>query len=141
MKYAQAQGKPVMIDFTGWSCVNCRKMEDNVWSDTKVLSRLSDEYVLISLYVDDKEELPAVEQTVSPTTGRKIKTTGNKWSDLQARIYGTNSQPYYVLLDNKGKILAKPRGYTPDINTYLSFLDEGLCRYDKRKADKSIAER
>ena len=134
MRYARSQGKPVIIDFTGWACVNCRKMEDNVWSDPKVLKRLSEEYVLISLYVDDKTVLPAEQQTVSKTTGRKIRTTGNKWSDLQASVYNTNSQPYYVLLDNKGQILAQPRGYTPDIPTYIDFLDEGLCRYDKRKA-------
>jgi thiol:disulfide interchange protein DsbD len=133
MRYAKAQGKPVMIDFTGWSCVNCRKMEDNVWSDPKVLKKLSEQYVLISLYVDDKTPLPADQQTVSATTGKKIRTTGNKWSDMQAAIYNTNSQPYYVLLDNDGKLLATPRGYTPDIDTYAAFLDEGLCRFDKRK--------
>lgn len=134
MRYAKSQGKPVMIDFTGWACVNCRKMEDNVWSDPKVLKRLSEKYVLISLYVDDKTLLPAELQSVSKTTGRKIKTTGNKWSDLQASVYNTNSQPYYVLLDNKGQILAQPRGYTPNIETYVDFLDEGLCRYEKRTA-------
>jgi thiol:disulfide interchange protein len=142
MRYAKSQNKPVMIDFTGWSCVNCRKMEDNVWSDPKVLNHLTRDYVLISLYVDDKQDLPLSEQTVSPTTGKKIKTTGNKWSDMQAHIYNTNSQPYYVLLDNKAKILAEPRGYTPDIKEYISFLDEGLCRYQKRKADnKLVAEK
>ena len=133
MRYARAQGKPVMLDFTGWSCVNCRKMEDNVWSDPKVLKRLSEQYVLISLYVDDKTALPENEQIVSPTTGRKIKSTGNKWSDFQARVYGTNSQPYYVLLDNKGKLLAEPKGYTPDVKAYVEFLDEGSCRYKKRE--------
>lgn len=140
MRYAKVQGKPVMIDFTGWSCVNCRKMEDNVWSDPKVLKRLSDDYVLISLYVDDKELLPEAQQSISATTGKKIKTTGNKWSDLQASVYNTNSQPYYILLDNRGKVLAKPRGYTPDISQYLSYLDEGLCRYEKRKSEnKNLA--
>jgi thiol:disulfide interchange protein len=138
MRYARAQNKPVMIDFTGWSCVNCRKMEDNVWSDSKVLSLLSRDYVLISLYVDDKTDLPEHEQGVSELTGKKIKTTGNKWSDLQARVYGTNSQPYYVLLDNKGKILAEPVGYTPDVKDYVAFLDEGLCRYEKRKGDNKL---
>jgi thioredoxin-related protein len=103
-----------------------------VWSDSKVLNRLSEKYVLISLYVDDKEPLPAEQQSVSPTTGKKIKTVGNKWSDLQASVYNTNSQPYYVLLDTKGNLLATPRGYTPDIKTYLNYLDEGLCRYTKR---------
>jgi thiol:disulfide interchange protein len=131
MKYARQQGKPVMIDFTGWSCVNCRKMEDNVWSDTKVMKRLSEDYVLISLYVDDKKELPESMQYTN-SAGNKIKTQGNKWSELQAIKYKTNSQPYYVLLDNQGKILAQPRGYTPQVDTYLSFLDEGLCRYKKR---------
>ncbi|MFI5218206.1 MAG: protein-disulfide reductase DsbD family protein [Bacteroidia bacterium] len=133
LAYAKTQGKPVMIDFTGWSCVNCRKMEDNVWSDSKVLKKLLNDYVLISLYVDDKETMPVEKQYTSATTGKKIKTTGNKWSDFQATKYQTNSQPYYVLLDNNEKLLAKPRGYTPDITTYTQFLDEGLCRYEKRK--------
>jgi thiol:disulfide interchange protein len=137
MRYAKTHGKPVMIDFTGWSCVNCRKMEDNVWSDSKVLNRLSDKYVLISLYVDDKEALPTEQQITSPTTGRKIKTVGNKWSELQASVYKTNSQPYYVLLDNQGKILATPHGYTPDIKTYLAYLDEGLCRYQRRTSSSN----
>lgn len=133
MAYAKTVGKPVMVDFTGWSCVNCRKMEDNVWSDPEVLKRLSDKYVLISLYVDDKEELPEEKQYVSEVTGKKVRTVGNKWSELQTSVYKTNSQPYYVLLDNNGRILAEPRGYTPDIKTYTRFLDEGLCRYSKRK--------
>lgn len=133
MAYAKQQGKPVMVDFTGWSCVNCRKMEDNVWSDPEILKRLSEEYVLISLYVDDKTPLLEKDQIVSTTTGKKIKTQGNKWSDIQTAIYKTNSQPYYVLLDNNAKKLAQPRGYTPDIDTYKKFLDEGICRYKSRK--------
>ncbi len=131
MAYAKQQGKPVMVDFTGWSCVNCRKMEDNVWSDPEVLKLLSEEYVVISLYVDDKKKLPEEEQFVSES-GKRIRTTGNKWSDLQRTRYNTNSQPYYVLLDNRGKILANPRGYTPDIDMYTDFLEEGVCRYEKR---------
>ncbi len=133
LAYAKTQGKPVMVDFTGWSCVNCRKMEDNVWSDPEVLKRLSEKYVLISLYVDDKTELPPGEQYESKVLDKNINTTGRKWSDLQASVYQTNSQPYYVLLDHKEKLLAKPRGYTPDIPTYIQFLDEGLCRFEKRK--------
>lgn len=135
MNYAKIHNKPVMIDFTGWACVNCRKMEDNVWSDPKVLKKLSDDYVLISLYVDDKTELPADKQYVSTVTGKKIRTTGNKWSEMQANLYHTNSQPYYILLDHQEKILAEPRGYTPDIPTYLSFLEEGLCRWNIRKSN------
>jgi thiol:disulfide interchange protein DsbD len=133
MAYARSVNKPVLIDFTGWSCVNCRKMEDNVWSQTKVLKHLSDDYVLISLYVDDKTALPINEQYESPFSGKKIKTTGNKWNDLQARVYGVNSQPYYVLLDHQGKLLAEPRGYTPDVDEYAKYLEEGLCRWTGRK--------
>ena len=135
MRYAKQQGKPVMLDYTGWSCVNCRKMEDNVWSDSKVMKRLSEQYVIISLYVDDKTVLPESEQYIA-ASGKKIRTTGNKWSDMQRTQYQTNSQPYYVLLDNNGQILANPHGYTPDVDTYVKFLDEGLCRYQKRKANQ-----
>ncbi len=133
MRYAKAQGKPVMIDFTGWSCVNCRKMEDKVWSDPKVLKRLLNDYVLISLYVDDKMTLPADKQTISKKTGRQIVTTGNKWSDFQASVFSTNTQPYYVLIDNNERILAEPIGGITGIQEYVAFLDEGLCRYKSRK--------
>ncbi len=133
MRYAKAQGKPVMLDFTGWACVNCRKMEDKVWSDPAVLKRLSEKYIIISLYVDDKTTLPAEQQFISPTSGKKIVTTGNKWSDLQASVYQTNSQPYYVLVDNNAKLLAEPRGGIIGIKDYTAYLDEGLCRYGIRK--------
>lgn len=132
MAYAKSVGKPVMIDFTGWSCVNCRKMEDNVWSQPKVLKYLSDDYVLISLYVDDKTPLDSSKVYTSTFTGKKIKSTGNMWSDLQSRVYSTNSQPYYVLLDHNGKLLAEPRGYTPDAELYEKFLQEGMCRFKSR---------
>ena len=132
MAYAQQVGKPVMIDFTGWSCVNCRKMEDNVWSQPAVLKIISEDYVLISLYVDDKTPLPDSKQFVSTSTGKKVKSTGNKWSEMQSRIYQTNSQPYYVLLDHQGKLLAKPVGYTPDADIYKKYLEEGKCRFKGR---------
>jgi thiol:disulfide interchange protein DsbD len=132
MRYARAKNKPVMLDFTGWSCVNCRKMEDNVWSDPRILKKLRDDYVIISLYVDDKTPLPEEERYVSAVTGKKIKTVGNKWSDMQASLFNTNSQPYYVLLDHEGKLLARPRGYTPEVEVYNRFLEEGLCRFRKR---------
>jgi thiol:disulfide interchange protein DsbD len=108
-------------------------MEDNVWSQPQILKFLSDDYVLISLYVDDKTPLPEEQQYVSSFTGKKIKTTGQKWSDLQSRIYKTNSQPYYILLDNEGILLAPPRGYTPEMEIYKQFLEEGICRYKNRK--------
>ncbi len=135
MAYAKAQGKPVMIDFTGWSCVNCRKMEDNVWSDPEILKRLREDYVLISLYVDDKTKIAEDKQEISTVDGKKVKTIGKKWSDLQTTVYKTNSQPYYILLDNHANKLAQPRGYTPSIETYKQFLDEGLCRYKNRNSE------
>ncbi len=141
MAYAKKVGKPVMIDFTGWACVNCRKMEENVWPVKEVFERLSNKYVLISLYVDDKTELPKSEQVISSQSGtsKKIKTLGNKWSAMQDMNYQVNSQPFYVLLDNQGKILAKPRGYpeSHDPKEYTKFLDEGLCRYNTRKANEA----
>ena len=133
MNYAKTQGKPVIIDFTGYNCANCRKMEDNVWSDPKVLHILSDQFVLISLYVDDKEELPQDKQYVSSFSGKRIVTKGNKWSDMQALRYNGNTQPMYVLIDTKEKILTPTwNGYDSDIKKYVNFLDEGLCRYAKR---------
>lgn len=133
LNYAKQTGKPLMVDFTGWSCVNCRKMEDQVWIDPMVLQRLRNDYVLVSLYVDDKTELPEKEKTVSVTTGKKIKTMGNKWSDLQTSRFKTNSQPYYVLLDHQENLLNQPTGYDPDIQKFIRFLDEGK---EKFKASK-----
>ena len=132
MAFAKAQGKPVFIDFTGYNCANCRKMEDNIWVDPRVLKRLSDDYVLISLYVDDKAKLPEEKQYVSKFSGKKIVTCGNKWSDMQAEHYNSNTQPMYVLIDNKEVQLAKPwKGYENAPDKYVKFLDEGLCRYKK----------
>jgi thiol:disulfide interchange protein DsbD len=135
MEYARKTKKPVIIDFTGHGCVNCRKMEVSVWSDKRVLSLLSEKYVLISLYVDDRTELPLNEQR-EVTLGNRtmtIKTLGNKWSYLQASSYGTNSQPFYVLLDNNGKTLSQPSAYDLDIDHYISFLENGITEYKRRK--------
>lgn len=132
LAYAKEVNKPVIIDFTGWSCVNCRKMEDNVWSDKTVLNILSNDYVLISLYVDDKTKLPESEQYISPVTGKKIKTIGNKWSDFQTSRYKTNSQPYYVLTDLKGNSLAPVKGFDTSIDGYVDFLKSGIKEYKKR---------
>lgn len=129
MAYAKKVGKPVMIDFTGHACVNCRKMEERVWSEDKILKVLNDEMVLISLYVDDKRELPQEEQYVSEITGKKIKTIGNKWSDFQISRYKANAQPYYVLADNDGNNLNVPVGYTPDVDEYENWLKEGISNY------------
>jgi len=134
MAYAKEVNKPVILDFTGWSCVNCRKMEDNVWSDKTVLNLLSNEYILISLYVDDKTKLPESEQYISPTTGKKIKTIGNKWSDFQTTKYKTNSQPYYVLLNHSGQQLAPVKGYDTSIEGYVEFLKLGLYKFNGGKS-------
>jgi thiol:disulfide interchange protein len=134
MKFAKQEGKPVLVDFTGYSCVNCRKMEDNVWPNATVLPKLRDDYVLISLYVDDKKALPE-NMKFKKVDGEMAETYGEMWSDLEQRLYNANAQPYYVLLDNEGKVLAPPRGYTPIVEEYVKFLDEGLCRYKKRVAE------
>ncbi|MFD1875086.1 protein-disulfide reductase DsbD family protein [Hymenobacter bucti] len=129
MAYAQKVGKPVLIDFTGHACVNCRKMEANVWPDKQVLPLLRDKYVLIQLYVDDKTELPAAEQRVSTYSGKTIKTIGNKWSDMQASRFSANSQPYYVLLGQGGKQLAPAQGADYEPANFARFLNSGLQLY------------
>jgi thiol:disulfide interchange protein DsbD len=127
---AKAEHKPLMIDFTGWACVNCRKMEENVWPDVEVLKRLSDKYVVVSLYVDDKKELPEKDQYMSGFfKGKKIKTLGNTYSEMQAKFFGANTQPYYVLVSPDEQLLTTPRGYTPDVKEYVQFLDCGLAAY------------
>lgn len=131
MEFAKKAGKPVLLDFTGYACVNCRKMEELVWSDPKVLGVLKNEVVLISLYVDDKKELPENEQYVSETTGKKIKTIGNKWSDLQIKTYKANAQPFYVIVDHNSANLAEPSAYNPDIENYYNWLNTGIKNFKK----------
>lgn len=131
MAYAKEHNKPVLLDFTGFACVNCRKMEEHVWSETNVLNLLKNEMVLISLYVDEKKELPENEQYISETTGKKIKTVGNKWSDFQIEKYQANAQPYYIVLDNEGNSLNTPVGYTPEVTEYQNWLEEGIKNYSK----------
>ncbi len=129
---AKELGKPVMLDFTGWACVNCRKMEAAVWSDANVLKRMKENYVVISMFVDDKTKLPETQQYISSYSGNKIKTLGNWYSDIQASNYQTNTQPFYVLLDNNKKLLNEPRSYNEDIDAYVKWLDKGLEEYKKR---------
>ncbi|MFN8713937.1 MAG: cytochrome c biogenesis protein CcdA [Bacteroidota bacterium] len=132
MCYAKSVGKPVLVDFTGYACVNCRKMEDNVWPNPEVYKLINNDYVLISLYVDDKKELPANKQYTT-ADGIKVKTYGKKWSLLEQDNFGQNSQPLYVLMDNNGKVLAKPQGYTPDASEYAQYLQKGIRVYKERK--------
>jgi thiol:disulfide interchange protein DsbD len=129
--YAKKVGKPILLDFTGHACVNCRKMEDFVWSKPEILSLLKDKVVLISLYVDDKRELPKEAQYVSKETGKEIVTIGNKWSDYQITRYKNNAQPYYVILNSDGEDISKPIGYTPDATEYKKWLEEGIAKFKK----------
>jgi len=131
LAYAKKMNKPVFIDFTGHACVNCRKMEASVWPDEEVLSRLTNDYVVIQLYVDDKTDLAAAEQTVSKYSGKKINTIGNKWSDLQASRFNANSQPFYVLLDTKGNLLVQPQGADYDPVSFTKYLNSGLAAFKK----------
>ena len=129
MAAAQAEGKPVIIDFTGFGCVNCRKMEAAVWSNPQVADMLNNQYVLISLYVDDKTPLPQPIEIAENGQQRTLRTVGDKWSYLQRTKFGANAQPFYVLLDNEGQPLAPSRSYDEDIAAYLQFLRQGLSRY------------
>ncbi|AXP82181.1 Thiol:disulfide interchange protein DsbD precursor [Mariniflexile rhizosphaerae] len=130
LAYAKKVGKPVMIDFTGWACVNCRKMEQNVWPKPEILNILKNEVVLISLYVDDKrplEDHEIVESQLRP--GKKLKYIGQKWSELQTVEYKANSQPFYVLMDHDEENLIDPVGYTPDVEEYHAWLKQGLSNF------------
>ena len=129
LAYAKKVGKPVLIDFTGYACVNCRKMEERVWANPHVLGILNRDIVLISLYVDDKRMLPKNEQYTSETTGKRIKSIGNKWSDFQIKNYQANAQPYYVLMSLGEENLNPPIGYTPDIEEYKEWLVEGIGNF------------
>ena len=130
LAYAKKVNKPVLIDFTGYACVNCRKMEERVWANPHILEILNKEIILVSLYVDDKRLLPDSEQYTSETTGKRIKSIGNKWSDFQIKEYQANAQPYYVLIDLKEEELNTPIGYTPDIEEYKKWLIDGVIRFN-----------
>ena len=131
MAAAKAEGKPVMIDFTGFGCVNCRKMEAAVWTDPKVADMLNEKYVLISLYVDDKTPLAEPITVTENGQQRTLRTVGDKWSYLQRVKFGANTQPFYVLIDNEGKPLAGSRSYDEDINAYIDYLQTGIDNYKK----------
>jgi thiol:disulfide interchange protein len=129
---AVATGKPILIDFTGWACVNCRKMEESVWTEPVVLDKLRNDFVVVSLYVDDRTELPEDKQGVfeyevnGEMKQKNIRTIGNKWATFQTKLFNNNSQPYYVMLSPEGELLANPVGYTPDVQEYTDYLDCGI---------------
>lgn len=133
MAYAKQHGKPVMVDFTGYGCVNCRKMELSVWVDEKVSSLINDDYVLITLYVDDKTPLPEKVTVQENGSERILRTVGDKWSYLQRVKFGANAQPFYVLIDNEGMPLNKSYSYDEDVDKYVDFLQTGLNNYKKNK--------
>ena len=131
MEYAKRNGKPVMLDFTGYGCVNCRKMELAVWTDSNVSKLIQDDYVLITLYVDNKTPLPENIKVMENGKERTLRTLGDKWSYLQRVKFGANAQPFYVLIDNDGNPLNKSYSYDEDINKYVDFLETGLKNYKK----------
>ena len=131
MAAAKAEGKPVLIDFTGFGCVNCRKMEAAVWTDPQVADKLNNDFVLISLYVDDKQPLDHPIEIVENGKKRTLRTIGDKWSYLQRSKFGANAQPFYVIIDNEGKPLTGSYSYDEDISHYLEFMNKGLENYRK----------
>ena len=134
MAAAKSSGKPVLIDFTGYGCVNCRKMEAAVWTDPSVSSILSDDYVLISLFVDDKTPLDSTLQITENGGQRTLRTIGDKWSYLQRSKFGANAQPFYVALDNDGHVLTGSYSYDEDISKYTDFLKQGLNNYKRQRS-------
>ncbi len=132
MAYAATNHKPVMIDFSGFGCVNCRKMENSVWQDDRVKNILQNDYVLITLMVDDKSPLPSPMEITVNGRKRTLRTIGDKWSYLQQYKFGANAQPFYVLLDNDANLLGPSRAYDEDTNAYIEFLKAGLKRYNRQ---------
>ncbi len=127
--YAKTVNKPILLDFTGKQCQNCRLMESNVWSDPEILKILKNEVVLISLYCDDKKELPISEQYISNQTNEKVVTIGEKWSEFQRIQFGTNARPYYVLIGIDKQKLNEPVAYTPNIQEYKTWLKDGISKF------------
>jgi thioredoxin-related protein len=132
MAYARSVKKPVLLDFTGNTCLNCRKTEQGIWPQPEVLSQINNDYVLVSLYVDERAKLPLDSQYVSKYSKDRIETTGEKWHEMEIYRFRENSLPYYILLDNEGIELNKPIGYTSDVTKYAEFLQEGKREFVKR---------
>ena len=133
LEVARKEKKPLLVDFTGWACVNCRKMEESVWTQPEISKILSNDVILVSLYVDERKALPKDEQTVKSYGDKdfKIKTVGNKWTYMEVERYGTNAQPFYVMLDQNEEMLSGSAAYDSDPQVFLDFLKEGLKNYKK----------
>jgi len=136
IQLSDSLGKPLLIDFTGWACVNCRKMEENVWNQPEVSEYIQQNFVLVSLYVDDRKKLPVGERVTYVTKDNDTKeliTLGDKWTTFEAENFGQVSQPFYVILNNKEQLLNNPVGYTPEINDYLTWLKCGKDAFDNNQ--------
>jgi len=133
IEHSKKVKKPIMIDFTGHACANCRKVEERVWSDSKIKELLMNDVVLVSLYVDERTELPAKEQVYSETLGRKLKTVGNKWTAFEIEKYQNNAQPYYIIVDENLNNYNEPMGAEYDINVYLKWMKQGIDGYKTKK--------
>lgn len=132
LAYAQQVNKPILLDFTGDNCANCRLMEDKVWSKPEILPLIKNELILISLYCDRKVHLPKEKQYISKTTGKEVITIGNKWTDFQITRYASNAQPLYVILNAKGENVSKPIAYTTDVQEYKKWLEDGITLANKK---------
>jgi thiol:disulfide interchange protein DsbD len=135
LQMAKEQNKPLLIDFTGWACVNCRKMEENVWTEPEVTKYITENFILVSLYVDDKEKLPVTERfSYKQLDGnmKEIVTEGDKWSTFQAENFKQVTQPLYVILDTQERLVNNPIGYTPDFKQYLKWLTCGKSNFMKQ---------
>jgi thiol:disulfide interchange protein DsbD len=130
---AKREGKPLLIDFTGHGCVNCRKMEENVWVDPQVMKRLKEDFVMVALYIDERLELPESKWYTSSYDGKEKKTLGKQNADFQITRFNNNAQPYYVILDHQEQLLATPRGYDTDIASFVSFLDGATAKFQSKK--------
>jgi thiol:disulfide interchange protein DsbD len=130
---AKREGKPLLIDFTGHGCVNCRKMEENVWVDPQVIKRLKEDFVMVALYIDERLELPESKWYTSSYDGKEKKTLGKQNADFQITRFNNNAQPYYVILDHQEQLLATPRGYDTDIASFVAFLDGAKAKFQAKK--------
>jgi thiol:disulfide interchange protein DsbD len=133
--HAQKVNKPLLLDFTGKGCTNCRRMEDAVWSNSTVKKMLTNDFVLVSLYVDYRDPLPKDQQYISPATGKKIRTVGNKWSDFQISRFQRNSQPHYVILGHNEIEMGGQRGYDTDVEKYINWLKAGLNAFEDSRPE------
>lgn len=133
IEHSKKVNKPIMIDFTGHACANCRKVEENVWSDPKIKNLLLNEVVLVSLYVDERTELPVEEQVYSEALGRKLRTVGNKWTAFEIEKYQNNAQPYYIIVDENLNNYNKPLGAVYNVDEYYNWMIQGIDAYKRRK--------